>query len=156
MAALIEEENLDEDGNVQVGKLNKRCISSYWKSEQKLKPSMSTATIGNADDEDKDDRDYSASNSDHKSDSSSESDGDSDVKMVSNDELADILPPKTAPKTQCTKSAPPKKKSCKATIKEVEDEDCPHNISVHNRASPELGTSVPGTSANMESTGKKV
>ena len=76
MAALIEEENLDEDGNIQVGRLNK-CQKSKWK----LKPHKSTATIGDEADEDKDDGNYSASDSNGQSDSS-ELDVDSNVEMV--------------------------------------------------------------------------
>ncbi|KAM6503723.1 hypothetical protein JOM56_000666 [Amanita muscaria] len=153
MAALIEEENLDEDG-----KPIKHRTSSHRKSKRKRKPRKSTGgtTAGDDADEDKDDGDYSASDSGGQLVSSSESDGDSDVEMLSNDELADMLPSKTAPKTQRTKSGAPKKRSCKATVEDVEDEGSPCNISVRNRASAEPGTSIPETSpANTESNGKK-
>ncbi|KAM6491683.1 hypothetical protein JOM56_012845 [Amanita muscaria] len=147
MAALIEEENLDEDG-----KPTKRRTSSRRKSKRKLKPPKSTAAAGptNDADEDKDDGDYSASDSGGQLNSSSESVGESDVEIVSNDELADMLPSKTAPKTQRTKSGPPKKKSRKAIGEDVEDEASPRNVSVHNRASAEPGTSIPETPANTE------
>ncbi|KAM6489484.1 hypothetical protein JOM56_012659 [Amanita muscaria] len=84
MAALIEEENLDEDG-----KPTKRRTSSRRKSKRKLKPPKSTAAAGptNDADEDKDDGDYSASDSGGQLNSSSESVGESDVEIVSNDEV---------------------------------------------------------------------
>ncbi|KAM6489621.1 hypothetical protein JOM56_014943 [Amanita muscaria] len=86
MAALIEEENLDEDG-----KPTKCRTSSRRKSKRKVKSRKSTAAstivIGD-EDEDKDDGNYSASDSGDQSDSTSESDhGESDVEMVSNDEV---------------------------------------------------------------------
>jgi hypothetical protein len=67
-----------------------------------------------------------------------------------------MLPSKTAPKTQRTKSGPLKKKSRKATVEEVEDEDSPRNISARNHASAEPTSNGAKTSANMEGNGKKV
>jgi hypothetical protein len=61
-----------------------------------------------------------------------------------------------APETQHIKSVPLKKKPCKATIKEVEDEDSPYNISVHNHASPGPDPSVLEMSGNIEGNGRKV
>ncbi|KAM6491951.1 hypothetical protein JOM56_012589 [Amanita muscaria] len=81
MAALIEEENLDEDG-----KPTKRRTSSRRKSKRKLKPRKSTAAADDAV-EDKEDGDYSASDSGGQLDSSSESVGGSDVEIVSNNEV---------------------------------------------------------------------
>ena len=98
MTALIEEENLDEDSNIQVGRLNK-----HWKSKWKLKPCKSTATISDEADKDKDDGNYSASDSDGQSDSS-ESDVDSNVEMVSNDEVC--IPQLSVWVTNCSSSLP--------------------------------------------------
>jgi hypothetical protein len=83
MAALIEEEGLDEDGNPI-----KRRTSFQCKSKQKLKQHKSTATVGDDADEDKDDGDFSASDS-GQSHSFSKSD-DSDVEMLSNDEVCTL------------------------------------------------------------------
>lgn len=81
MAALIEEEGLDEDG-----KPVKHYTSSHQKSKWKLKLHKSTA-VGDDADKNKDDGDYSGSDSDGQLDFSSESDNDSDVQLVSNDEV---------------------------------------------------------------------
>ena len=53
MAALIEEEGLDEDGRP----VTIKCHTSHWKLKQKRKPCKSTAIA----DEDQDDGNYSAS-----------------------------------------------------------------------------------------------
>jgi hypothetical protein len=67
-----------------------------------------------------------------------------------------MLPSETAPKTWHTKSGPSKKKSHKATVEEVEDEDSHHNISTCNSASAEPTSNQANTFANMEGNGKKV
>ena len=79
MAAMIEEEGLDEDGRP----ITIKCHTSHWKLKQKQKPHKST-TIA---DEDQDDENYSASDSDSQLGSSSESENNSDVQMVSNNEV---------------------------------------------------------------------
>ena len=81
-----------------------------------------------------------------------------------------MLPSKMAPKMKCTKSTTrpkkhkgssthPKKKSLKATVEEVEDEDSPDNIFACNRASAELSQSSSAAHKAMTSIagkGKKV
>ncbi|KAF8510830.1 hypothetical protein BU17DRAFT_97802 [Hysterangium stoloniferum] len=79
--------------------------------------------------EDEDDGDFSASDSDHTSSPSPESgDSEMEVTVIPNDEIVDLLPSKTAPKTKHTKSTMhAKKKSQAATVEEVEDNDAPRN-----------------------------
>ncbi|KAF8530373.1 hypothetical protein BU17DRAFT_79103 [Hysterangium stoloniferum] len=79
--------------------------------------------------EDEDDGDFSASDFDHTLSPSPESgDSEMEVTVIPNDEIADLLPSKTPPKTKCTKSTTQaKKKSWAATVEEVEDDDAPHN-----------------------------
>ncbi|KAF8513509.1 hypothetical protein JB92DRAFT_3116283 [Gautieria morchelliformis] len=135
MAALIEEEGLDEDGRpMKHGSLHRQ-------QKRKRKPAKKIAQEEDKDEDDDKDGDFSDSSSGDESSSESESD------------IADMLPSKTAPSTKRTKSTThaqqiqsalasskaksmthAKKKPRKATVEEVEVEDSSRNTATCNRA----------------------
>jgi len=161
MAALIEEEGLDEDGQ-QKKQSNPRRIR-----KRKRKQTKTTPDAGNGDNEDSD---FLTSGSADESSSESGSDGSEGV--IPNEEvspsssttiihflstllsqIADILPSKTAPSTKRTKSAtssqPHKsKKACKATVEDIEDDNNLRNASARNHTTP---LDLPPTTNTMTS-----
>ena len=85
MAALIEEEGLDENGQPVKGRSTTRR-----QSKRKVKSRKTTNISGNNGDNDNNsDDNYLGSHSDHDSDAGSGSSlkGDSDIEMISNDEV---------------------------------------------------------------------
>ncbi|KAF8510013.1 hypothetical protein JB92DRAFT_3119314 [Gautieria morchelliformis] len=145
MAALIEEEGLDEDGRPM------KCGNLHRQQKRKHKPAKKIAQEEDKDDDDDEDGEFSDSSSGDKS--SLESESDVSHHMIPGHEISDMLPSKTAPSTKRTKSTTraqqiqlalasskaksmthAKKKPRKATVEEVEVEDSSRNAVTRNRA----------------------
>jgi hypothetical protein len=178
MAALIEEEGLNEDG------LPEKRRSAHRQHKRKCK--QVKKVVQGEDKDDDEDSEFLSSGSGDSDESGSESDSNGSDGMIPNDkvysslllfipcspcfQIADMLPLKMAPSTKQTKSMlcsqqmnlasgfstakstmHAKKKSCKTTVKEVEDEDSPQNISACNRAaSPDPPAPTEMMSSNTE------
>jgi hypothetical protein len=168
MAALIEEEGLDEDGLP----MKRRNLHRQQKRKRKHKQVKKVSQDDTEDDnEDGDFLDSSSGQSGDESSSEDKSDV-SDIRIISNDEvrsrciyllysiltqfstqIADLLPSKTAPSTKRTKSTMhAKKKRCTATINELENKDPPHPQKASARddtTSPDHSAATGTTTSNM-------
>ncbi|KAM6491786.1 hypothetical protein JOM56_012826 [Amanita muscaria] len=94
MAAFIVEEGLDEDG------LPEKHPGRSERRQRKRKRKQARSVVQEEGDDDNEDSDFSNSGTSDESSSQSESNGSDDIP---NDELADVLPSKTAPITKRSK-----------------------------------------------------
>ncbi|KAF8233226.1 hypothetical protein L208DRAFT_1267987, partial [Tricholoma matsutake] len=146
MAALIEEEALDIDG--QLKKQSNPCRPCKRKQKQAKK------TMQMTDDSDEDSNFLTSSSGEE---STAKSGSDRADGVIPNDEIADMLPSKTAPITARTKTTTCSKKARKVTVEDVEDADSPRNVSVQNRAaSPDPPAATETMTSNTEQQKKKM
>ncbi|KAN0130680.1 hypothetical protein V8E53_011573 [Lactarius tabidus] len=148
MAALLEEERRDIDGQLIKYPDSQQRQEQRRKRKLKLKSKRANITTNDAEDDSEGDGDFSASDSEHTSSTGPESnDSNGVVAQIPNDEVADLLPSKTAPKTKRMKATThTKKKSRAVEVREVGDDDSPHSLPTRNSlASPQLGQGTEGT-----------